>query len=69
VTIVRERNNIADREEDNETLKKEAPSLVAEVYRRAAHQTAREAKLPVTTFPADCPYTIEQLRDPDWMPE
>jgi Domain of unknown function DUF29 len=68
LTIVRERNNIEDREEDNLTLKKEAGALVAEVYRRAARQAARETKLPVTTFPADCPYTIDQLRDPDWMP-
>src|SRR5688500_1919494 len=68
ITIVRERNNIEDREEDNLTLKKEAGALVAEVYRRAARQAARETKLPVTTFPADCPYTIDQLRDPDWMP-
>jgi len=68
LTIVRERNNIEDREEDNLTLKKEAGGLVAEVYRRAARHAARETKLPVTTFPADCPYTIDQLRDPDWMP-
>jgi hypothetical protein len=68
MTIVRERNNIEDREEDNLTLKKEAGALVAQVYRRAARQAARETKLPVSTFPADCPYTMDQLRDPDWMP-
>ena len=68
-TIIRERNNIADREEDSETLRKAAGNLVGEVYRRAAHQAAKEARLSVNTFPADCPYTLEQLRDPDWMPE
>jgi hypothetical protein len=68
-TVIRERNNIADREEDSETLRKDAGNLVAEVYRRAAHQAARETTLPVSIFPADCPYTIDQLRDPDWMPE
>lgn len=69
LSIIRERNNIADREEDSRTLKDEAGNLVAEVYRRAAHQAAREAKLPVETFPADCPYTLDQLRDPEWLPD
>lgn len=69
LTIVRERNNIADYEEDSQSLKNDAPSLVAEVYRRAAHQAARETKLPVDIFPADCQYTVDQLRDPDFMPE
>jgi Domain of unknown function DUF29 len=69
LTIVRERNNIADREEDNRTLRNEAASIVDEVYRRAARQAARETKVPIATFPADCPYTLDQLRDPDWMPE
>lgn len=69
MTAVRERNNIADHEEDSSSLRNEAPILLAEVYRRAAHQAARETKLPVETFPADCPYTLDQLRDPDWMPE
>lgn len=68
-TIVRERNNVADREEDSETLKKSAGTLITEVYRRAAHQAARETNLAVSTFPPDCPYTLDQLRDPDWMPE
>jgi hypothetical protein len=68
ITIVRERNRIADYEEDNQTLKNEAVSIVQEVYRRAVHLAAAETKLPIATFPADCPYTVEQLRDPDWMP-
>jgi hypothetical protein len=68
-TIVRERNNIADYEEDNATLRNDAGKLIADIYRRAAHQAARETKLPASTFPPDCPYSLEQLRDPDWMPE
>jgi hypothetical protein len=69
MTIIRERNNIADREEDSQTLKNEAGNLVADIYGRAAHQAATETKLPVETFPADCPYSVDQLRDPDWIPE
>jgi len=28
-----------------------------------------ETRLPLFKFPAECPYTIDQLRDHDWMPE
>lgn len=69
MTAVRERNNIADREEDSRTLRNDAGNLVSEVYRRAAHKAAKETKLAIDTFPFDCPYTLDQLRDPDWMPE
>jgi hypothetical protein len=68
MTIERERNNVADREEDSQTLKNEAGNLVAELYRRAAHQAATETKLPIGTFPAVCPYSVDQLRDLAWMP-
>ena len=69
LTIVRERNNIADYEEDSQSLKNDAASLVAEVYRRAAHQAARETKLPVDSFPADCPYTVDELRELEYTPD
>ena len=68
-TIIRERNNIIDYEEDNRTLRNDAGRIVDDVYRRAARQAAKETKLPVSTFPPDCPYTLEQLRDLDFMPE
>ncbi len=55
VTIVRERNSIADREEDDRTLRSEAAGIADEVYRRAARLAARGTRLPVATFPADCP--------------
>ena len=68
-TITRERVNIADYEGDSATLRDQAPVLVAEAYRGAVLRASGQTDLPRRAFPADCPYTLEQLRDPDWMPE
>jgi hypothetical protein len=68
-TIARERNNIGDRETGNKTLRNEARTLVEEAYRGAVLEASKETGLPRNTFPFDCPYSVDQLRDPDWMPE
>ena len=69
ITIGRERDNIAAREEKNHLLRENAKQLVEHVYRSAVREAAMETGLPRGTFPLDCPYTLDQLRDPDWMPE
>ena len=69
ITIARERDNIAVREEKNRALKENARTLVESGYRSAVREAAKETGLPRNAFPFDCPYTVEQLRDPDWMPE
>ncbi len=68
-TITRERVHIADREGDSKTLRDQADTLVAKAYKGAVLRAAAETGLPLKTFPADCPYTVEGLRDADWVPE
>jgi hypothetical protein len=68
-TITRERINIEDRERANKTLRNEALVIVDEAYRGAVLQAAKETGLPQSTFPAACPYSVDQLRDPEWMPD
>lgn len=69
VTITRERVNVSDREKDSKTLRDQADALVAEAYRGAVLRAADETGLARDVFPFDCPYTVDQLRDPDWMPQ
>jgi hypothetical protein len=69
ITIGRERDNIAAREEKNHALRENARTLVEDVYRGAVREAAKETGLPRNTFPFDCPYTVDQLRDPEWMPD
>lgn len=69
ITLVRERGHIDEIEADNPSLKADAPSLVESAYKKARKEAQVETKLPLSTFPAACPYTLDQLRDDDWLPE
>ena len=69
VTIGRECVNIKASERVNHVLRHAADRLVADIYGDAVREASDETGLPRSSFPADCPYTVEQLRDPDWMPE
>ena len=69
ITIIRERHHIARFERESPTLESQGKQIVWHVYADARREAYVETKLPPTTFPAECPYTLEQLRDPDWLPE
>ncbi len=69
VTILRERSNIEEQEKRNPSLKAQAELIVQEGYRAARKEAMLETGLAKEAFPAECPYTLAQLRDEDWMPE
>ena len=69
ITIGRERDHIADREAMNPSLRAAAGIIVAQVYRAAVREAAAETGLPTSAFPADCPWSLDQLRDADFLPE
>jgi Domain of unknown function DUF29 len=43
--------------------------ILAESYARARRDAARQTGLPLSTFPEACPWTPEQILDPDFFPE
>ncbi|MGA0532374.1 DUF29 domain-containing protein [Hansschlegelia sp. KR7-227] len=69
VTIVRERGDIEDLEDENPSLAAEASVLVTKAYRRARREAAAETELPLKSFPAECPFTLAQLRDDEYLPD
>ena len=69
ITIGRERDNIERREEDSHALAGMAKQIVERVYRKALREAVIETGLPKSAFPAECPWTLEQLRDEDFLPE
>jgi hypothetical protein len=68
ITIVRERANVMRRERDAPSLRAQARQLVESVYPDARKEAQIETGLPLSTLPAECPYSLDQLRDPDWLP-
>jgi hypothetical protein len=43
-------------------------ALISEVYCGARRLASIETGLPATAFPETCPYTIDQILDPDFLP-
>ena len=53
---------------DSPSLQPQLPALIAEEYQRARRNAANETRLALTTFPEQCPFTIEQITG-DWWPD
>ena len=62
------RNSIERLLENNPSLVRQLTALVAAEYHRARRQASRETGLPLTTFPEQCPFTVEQITS-DWWPD
>ena len=68
MSIGRERGNLDREERDNTTLRNEARNLLEEAYRGARREAAAETGLPLATFPSECPYRLDEVRDEEWLP-
>ncbi|MEL6604892.1 MAG: DUF29 domain-containing protein [Cyanobacteria bacterium J06614_10] len=68
VSVTRARLEIEDIFEDSPSLKNYLPTVVNRVYARARTVAEQETELNITTFPADCPYTLEQALNVDFWP-
>jgi hypothetical protein len=69
ITIIRERSHVKDRESDSHALRSQAAEIVEAAYPAARREAQVETGLPKSAFPPECPYTLDQLRDPDWLPD
>jgi hypothetical protein len=68
-TIIEQRSRIAYSLENMPSLKPKMPAAVTKIYPKAVAFAIKETQLPQEYFPAECPYTIEQLLDDDFYPE
>jgi hypothetical protein len=64
-----QRNRLADHLDDNPSLKPLLPTALSAAYRDAVLEAVAETALPQSTFPATCPWSIEQVMDADFWPE
>ena len=68
-TISNSRNQIQDCLEDTPSLQRflEDWEWIEKYYRRARRDAAKEIQMPIETFPLECPFTIEQVLNPDFL--
>lgn len=68
-SIVEHRRRIRDEIEESPSLAGYPGEVVERCYRDAREQAAAEAGWPQARFPEACPYTIEQVLDPEFLPD
>lgn len=68
-TIRNQRWELARLLRQNPSLRRLRADEVADAYPPCREDAADETGLPVETFPATCPFTLEQIHDMDFWPE
>ena len=66
-SINKGRNAIERLLEESPSLVPQLPTKVLVEYPRARRGAAKETGLPLTTFPEQCPFTIEQIIGDYWL--
>jgi len=68
-SILVARQRIARRLKRNPSLRPRLPILVIDAYIDARALAASQTELPLDMFPDQCPWTLEQIQDADFLPE
>jgi hypothetical protein len=63
------RQRIARRLKRNPSLRPRLPFFLVDAYIDARALAASDTQLPLETFPPQCPWSLEQLQDADFLPE
>jgi hypothetical protein len=70
VSIKVQRNGLVDHLEDNPSLKPLIDNVIDKAYRHAVLKSMLETGLPESVFPKICPWSFDEMMDPDfWAKE
>jgi DNA-binding transcriptional regulator YdaS (Cro superfamily) len=67
-TIIEQRARLLKRLQESPSLRGYPGEILDEEYAIAREKAAAETGLRAATFPKTCPYTIDQVLDPDFLP-
>ncbi|WP_257254795.1 MULTISPECIES: DUF29 domain-containing protein [unclassified Endozoicomonas] len=69
VSVAKQRGVILDLLEDNPSLNSKIDEVLPKAYRSAKRDAAADMKYKPDDFPAECPWSFEQIMTEDWLPE
>jgi hypothetical protein len=55
--------------EDSPSLKVYPLEQLDRSYQKARHSASKQTGLPLSAFPEECPYLLENILNEDWLPE
>lgn len=68
-TIIEQRQEIQELIADNPSLKSYLVEAIEKAYQKSVLLVVKETPLSLDDLPAQCPYTLDQVMDPDFYPE
>lgn len=68
-TVVEQRTQLELLLEDSPSLRPVVADIFPEAYSKAKRQAIQKYRMVVDIFPAEAPFTPEQVLDPDFLPE
>jgi hypothetical protein len=69
LTVAEQRRRITKLLRKNPSLNADMASILADVYDDARFSAMRETGLDMSVFPESCPWTFEQIMNPEFWPE
>ena len=69
LTLIEQRREIQDLLEDNPSLRPQLTQRLSKAYGKALLKAEKETQLPAQTFPASCPYAMDDILREDYYPE
>lgn len=67
-TLIGQRDDLLSDLEESPSLGGYPAAQLEKAYKTARQKAAAETRLPLDTFPEVCPFTIEEILDPDFLP-
>ena len=67
-TIAEQRFQLSELSEDSPSLRIYPAQILDRYYPVARRDAARQTRLPESRFPERCPFTIEEIFNPAWLP-
>ncbi|MFS8804246.1 DUF29 domain-containing protein [Synechococcus sp. R55.6] len=68
-TIIEQRQEVQELIADNPSLKSYLVEAMNKAYQKSVLLVVKETPLSLDDLPAQCPYTLDQVMDPDFYPE
>ena len=68
-TVIEQRARVLDLTNDSPSLRPYPATVLARAYVVGRYEAIRETGLAETEFPETCPWNIEQVLDPDFLPD
>jgi hypothetical protein len=69
ISVSNQRLEIDDLLADAPSLRREMESMLSSCFEKAREMAEEETGLPISTFPIECPWSLEQIMDRKFWPE